>query len=110
MTINSGGSAFCTAAQFVSLFDWRPFAQLASDTDTPLASSAALQSSTILGNHLRIAAGHIEMAVTVSQRYDPADLVLLISPTITNSGWALINLNAGLAAGGMFGRRFELMP
>ena len=110
MTINSSASAYCTGAQFVIIFDWRPFAQLASDTDVPLASSAALQSSTILADWLQIAAGDIEMAATVGARYDPTDLAALIVAPITNSGWSLIGMNAALAAAGMFGRRLEGLP
>ncbi len=109
MTINSGASPFCTPANFVVFFDWRSFGQLASDTDIPLASSAALQGSAILAAQLSIGAGMIEMAVTVSARYDPTDLTALAAGT-TNSAYMLFELNAGLAAGGMFGRRFEGAP
>lgn len=110
MTVNSGAAAYCTGAQFVVIFDWRAFAQLASDTDVPLASSSALQSSAILADWLQIAAGDIEMAATVGARYDPADLAKLVVAPITNSGWSLISMNAALAAAGMFGRRLEGLP
>ncbi len=110
MTINSGTTPYCTPAIFVQIFDYRSFSQLASDTDIPLASSAALQASAILGVQLQIAAGNIEMAATVGARYDPTDLAALISPTITNSGYALIEMNASLAAAGMYNRRFEAIP
>lgn len=109
MTVNSGASPYCSAANFVVFFDWRTFAQLASDTDTPLASSAALQASPVLAAQLSIGAGLIETAVTVSQRYDPADLAVLAATT-TNSAYMLFELNASLAAAGMFGRRFEGAP
>ena len=50
------------------------------------------------------------MAVTVGARYDPLDLAKLVTAPISNSGYALIELNATLAAKGMFSRRFEGMP
>lgn len=109
MTPNSSTSPYCTPADFVSIFDYRSFAQLASDTDTPLASSAALQASPILAAQLGIGAGMIEMAATVGERYDPTDLATLLSSG-TNGGYALIEMNASLAAAGMFGRRFESVP
>ncbi len=109
MTINSGSAAYCSPAIFCSLFDYRTFAQLASDTDVPLASSAALQASSILALKLQVAAGKIEMACTKGQRYDPADLALMASGT-TNGAAALADLNAGVAVYEMFGRRFETMP
>ncbi len=110
MTVNSGLSAYATPADFVRLLDYRPFAQLASDTDVPLASSAALQASAVLAAQLRVGAGQIEMACTVGARYDPADLAKLLETPITNSGYALIEMNVFLAAAGMFARRFEVMP
>lgn len=109
MTISSSASAYCTGSQFAQLFDYRSFAQLASDSDVPLASQAALAASTILAAKLKVAAGMIEMACTVSGRYTPADLAALAASS-TNSGWSLINLNAWLAAAEMYGRRFEGMP
>jgi hypothetical protein len=110
MTVNSGLTAYCTPAQFVQILDYRVFAQLASDTDVPLASSSTLQSSNVLATCLRIGAGKIEMAVTRSAIYDHADLTALVTAPITNSGYALIDLNATLAAYEMFSRRFQAMP
>jgi hypothetical protein len=111
MTINSGASSFCTPAQFVQIFDFRTFAQLASDSDIPLNSSAAFQASSITAAMLQIGAGLIEMAATVSARYDPADLALLAATAPpTNGGWALIQMNAALAAAEFFKRRFEAIP
>jgi len=113
MTVNSGFAPYCTPTEFCSVFDYRSFAQLASDTDIPLASQSALISSPVLGTQLGIGAGQIEMACTVGARYDPADLSLLITPVsgfIPNGGYALIEMNASLAAAGMFGRRFESVP
>ncbi len=109
-TINSATTPYCTPVLFTNILDWRTFAQLASDTDIPLASEAALQTSPILAVQLQIAAGWIEMACTVSARYDPLDLTALVATTITNSGYALIQMNAALAAGGMYARRFEALP
>ena len=111
MTINSGSTSYCSAAQFVQIFDYRTFAQLASDTDTPLASSAALQASAITAAMLQIAAGDIEMAATVGARYDPDDLAALAATSSpTNGGWAIIQMNAALAAAQFFKRRFESVP
>ncbi len=113
LTVNSAFQPFCTPANFVTLMDWRTYAQLASDTGTPLASSAALQSSVVLASCLALAAGEIEAAVTIGERYDPKDLVILVTPIATvicNSGWKLIELNAVLAAMKMYERRFEGLP
>ena len=110
MTVNSGASSFCTPAIFCQIFDYRTFAQLASDTDIPLVSPAAFQASPITASMLQIGAGLIEMAATVSARYDPADLAKLITPPLTNSGYALIQMNAALAAAEFFKRRFESVP
>ncbi len=110
MTINSGLNYYCTPVQFTQIMDYRTFAQLAVDNDIPLGSASDLQGSAILTTKLRIAAGYIEMAVTVGARYDKADLAWLVTAPISNSGYALIDLNASLAAAEMFGRRFEAMP
>ena len=111
MTVNSASASFATPAQFAVLFDWRTFAQLASDTDVPVPSSAAFQSSPVTAAVLQVAAGLIEMAATVSARYDPADLTILATATpITNGGYALIQMNAALAAAEFFKRRFESVP
>jgi len=114
MTVNSNLEAYCTGTQFTVKCDWRTFAELASDTDVPLASSAALAASPVLLFALQEAAGDIEAAVTIGQRYDPTDLVLLITPDgsgkISNSGVKLIAMNAGIAVVKMFQRRGKGVP
>jgi hypothetical protein len=111
MTVNSATASYATPAQFVVIFDYRTFAQLASDTDTPLSSSALLQSSPVTAAMLQIAAGLIEMAATVSARYDPTDLTALATGSpLMNGGYALIQMNCALAAAEFFKRRFEAIP
>jgi hypothetical protein len=113
MTVNSSFTAYCTASQFTSLFDWRPFGQYCVDTDTPPANVAAFQSNPVLLNKLQVASGLIEMAATRGARYDPTDLVALVTPVnavIANGGWALIQMCAGLAAFEIVGRRMEGLP
>lgn len=111
-TINSSFVSYCTPAQFVQVFDYRSFAQLAADNDVPLTESGLI-SSTILSAKLQIASGMVEMAATRGARYDPIlDLQPLVTPVnglICNGGWVLIQLVASMAAFEMFGRRYEAM-
>lgn len=110
LTINSAASPFCSPVQFTTLYDWRPFAQLVVDNDVPPADTASFQASLVLMACLQVAGGKIESAATMGKRYDPADLANLVSGTPTNSGWTLIKINAGLAAGEMYDRRFQAIP
>jgi hypothetical protein len=115
LTINSNADPYCTPAQFVVVDDWRAYAQLASDTDVPLASSALLQASPVLLAALQEGAGDIESACAMGQRYPPASLVTLVTADpmtlkICNSGWAIIRINAAMAAYYMYDRRQETMP
>jgi hypothetical protein len=112
MTINSGFAPYCTPVQFCLEFDFRTFAQLASDNDVPLSQTnpAPLQASPVLYYKLQVGAGLIEAACTKSARYDPTDLAALVTPVggiICNSGNLLIKINAGISAFEMYGRRYE---
>lgn len=113
MTPNSASAPFCSPASFATVYDWRTFGQLISDSDAPNTYAAFVASPTTLAK-LQIAAGQIEMAASIGGRYDPIlDLVQLVTPVagvICNGGWALIQMNADLAAFEFYGRRYEGMP
>lgn len=97
----SGATAYCTAAQFLNFYDWRPFAQLLSDADSPLPHPAAVQNSGALTAILQAASGTVEMACFVGERYAPADLAALTG----NSALKLAKLVADIAAEELWRRR-----
>ncbi len=102
MTPNSSPAAFCTPTQFVVIFDWRTPAQLLSDTDVPLTNQAAVVASPVLAELLMEAAGQIEMATSIGNRYrvftdgTPSDLQVLAA-TSTVMASRLHRLNAAIA-------------
>jgi hypothetical protein len=106
LTPNSAATSFCTAAQFVSFYDWRPFSQLLSDTDVPLSSAAAVQASPALATILQGASGKVEMATSIGNRYQPSDLTTLAGTT-TNMAAKLARLVADIAAEECYRRRVD---
>lgn len=99
-TPNSGSTAYATTAQLSSRYDQRTLGDLASDTGTRVPANQLSTSQPIL-DALQDAAGMIEAACSVGNRYTPADLL-----TLTGNGAAfLTRLNCDLAIGLLFQRR-----
>ncbi len=96
-------TAYATAAQMLTFYDYNLLGQLASDTGVPV-TAAALLADPNLAAALSAAAGDIEAACLVAGRYRPEDLNALV----TNGGVAatkLAKLNADLAFASMRERR-----
>lgn len=102
MTPNSSLSSFCTPAQFLVIYDYRTVAELLSDSDVALVDAAAVQASPVLTELLMQAAGQIEMATSIGNRYQvytdgrPSDLAVLAA-TATVMASRLHRLNAAIA-------------
>lgn len=68
-TFASGSASYAAASALTARVDWRTLAQLLSDTDTPLASQAAVEASARLATLMAAASGELEAACMVSNRY-----------------------------------------
>lgn len=104
MTPNSSSSAYCTGSQFVVIFDWRTAAELLSDTDTALTNAATVAANTTLAELLKQAAGQIEMATSIGNRYQPEDLAALAAGSTVMAS-RLQRLNAAITMEYLWRRR-----
>lgn len=87
-TVSTATSAAVTAlaAEVVKRVDWRPLADLCSDTGTRLASSAAVQADTNFLAIVRDAFAEIESACQKGGRYLPVDITALLADTGAAAG------------------------
>ena len=95
LTPNSSTAPYCTGTQFTVIFDWRTAADLLSDIDASLTNAAAVAASAVLLEMLMEGAGQIEMATSIGNRYQPADLTTLAASG-TAMGSRIARLNAAI--------------
>lgn len=108
LTPNSAATSFCTPAQFLVFYDYRTVGELLNDADMPLTAQGVLASTT-LAFLLQAAAGKIEMATSMGDRYQPSDLTALAA-TGTNMALKLARLNADIAMEELWRRRPDMPP
>lgn len=97
-------TAFCTPTQYFDFCDWRPAADLCTDSDTTRLTMAQLIVCTPFLNGLLAASGEIEAAALLGGRYTAADLQLLLAAGGAQSQ-TLIRYTAKLAEARFIQRR-----
>lgn len=103
LTLGSAASSYCTAAEFLKLYDVRTVGELVKDDGTA-ASAVDLAADANLSAALGLASGWVESACLAGERYAPADLTALAA-SATVGGNFLRSLVADLAFGHLRQRR-----
>jgi hypothetical protein len=97
LTPISSTVSYCSASTLVNYCDWRPLAQLVSDTNTQVyTSSAQLGGDTIVAQALMTASGMIESAAFIGERYAVADLAGLTGASQAHLQWMVAILAVGI--------------
>lgn len=93
---------YATVADLILAYDSRRVAELASDTDTPVASGS-LATDAVLLRMLADGANLIQLAARFADRYSQADLDAVYADPINK--YSIIRLNVDLAFGLLVARR-----
>lgn len=106
ITALSTNTPYCSVAQFLALFDWRPVAQLMNDANSNAVTRDNLLDATTtegarLLEILQTASGEIEGAVMIGGKMSPTDLAALTGASAS----FLRSIVADLAIGRCYLRR-----
>jgi len=104
LTVQSALSSYCPPGEAVKLLDWRPLADLCSDSGTRITSAAALAGDPNFNKLLMAASGEVEAACAVSRRYLPSDLLALTGVSQARLHLLVARIVVVLA----YGRRVDL--